>query len=520
MWYHSVLGGRGTISIPVDANPDGKITYREVPIEIICAAESPIAARPQKIADTCTSILFRLSFYFLYSDYNPDSPPETYYHVNMMTFDGCDGGSDGEIDAELEREREALEEQRDMYRGDNIDDLLPEELFGQDEDHEDEENASDENGIDGTEEDNNVACDSPHHESTEGKENDEESENDTNSDDKDNATAIAAKIAVSTTPDLLVPPVIPPKVSNNSNYAGPPGSLPESSHVLISAQRWPTEQYADVIGDQLEGEGVHEGDQNLSVSQYIKRMYLNQKWHHHQARIMWQQHHKANQPFPEPHPRTVYKPEEWECDDHVIVPQHYDHLLGAPFDLQQMNWYERTGITPLEARRTRDRLYQNYQELKNSNADVSPSHPLQQSMLTLAELPTMQRNNDWSALRAPSNAHQVPSQHTPFPAPQSLRRARPSSVHLLLRQPSMVRIQLELLAHQNHGRQRAEHLRQPRHHLHARPLNRPPTTHRHDRRAKWRIRLQEPSGGRRRPELQRTKHRTHHRRGLRLHQSH
>jgi hypothetical protein len=61
MWYFSGLGGRGTIPLPIDANPDGKITYREVPIEIICAAESPIVARPQKPADTGTSILFLVS---------------------------------------------------------------------------------------------------------------------------------------------------------------------------------------------------------------------------------------------------------------------------------------------------------------------------------------------------------------------------------------------------------------------------------------------------------------------------
>lgn len=283
-----------------------------------------------------------------------------------MTSGGGDGGSDdGEIDAEIEREREALEEQRDMYRGDNIDGLLPEEPLGQDEDDEGEENASDENGVDSTEEDNNVVSDSAHDEST-----DDESDDDANSDENDTATAIAAQIAIITTPDL-VPPAIPPKVSDNSNYAGLPGSLPGSSHILISAQGLPVEQDEDVIGDQFEGDGVHEGDQNLSVSQYIKRIYLNQKWHHHQARIMWQQHHKPNQPFPEASPCTVYKPEEWERDDHVIVPQHYDHLLGAPFDLQQMNWYKRMGITPLEARRTRDSLYQNYQELKNSNANVS-----------------------------------------------------------------------------------------------------------------------------------------------------
>ena len=133
-------------------------------------------------------------------------------------------------------------------------------------------------------------------------------------------------------------------------------------------------------------------DQNFSVSQYIKRVYVNQKWQQHQERLLWQQVHPHTRPFPEP--QVVDKSnaafvDEWEVEDHVIVPEDYDNINKPEFDLQQLDWYERIGITPQAARSSRDELYLCYRNLRDDEALVC-------SAITYSELMQADTLQDYS----------------------------------------------------------------------------------------------------------------------------
>lgn len=115
-------------------------------------------------------------------------------------------------------------------------------------------------------------------------------------------------------------------------------------------------------------------DQNFSVSQFIKRIHLNQKRLHGQARIGWHRDHPKGPPFPRSRMTrqsdTAFV-DEWEVKDHIIVPEDYDHINQPPFDLQQLDLVNRCGVDDRTLRHERDTMYQHYRGEIDSEAVVS-----------------------------------------------------------------------------------------------------------------------------------------------------
>ena len=96
---------------------------------------------------------------------------------------------------------------------------------------------------------------------------------------------------------------------------------------------------------------------NLTVSQFIKRLYLESKLNEHQLRsIHAQLHPNSPQPFIYTTLDAAAMVDDWEVAERVEVPKGFKHYRKY-FDLQQIDWEGRVGIDSGQARDARDERY-------------------------------------------------------------------------------------------------------------------------------------------------------------------
>ena len=142
---------------------------------------------------------------------------------------------------------------------------------------------------------------------------------------------------------------------------------PIIAHYLFRQPLCPVDLHAE--GGELVADVVRRADErNLSISQFIKHCYLESKLRIAEECSNWTERY-PNIPYQVPSSTFNAKDEaafvdEWKQEDHVAVPRGWDHYgqddpdnRSGKFDLQQMQWHERVGLTEGEARWERDNSY-------------------------------------------------------------------------------------------------------------------------------------------------------------------
>lgn len=176
-----------------------------------------------------------------------DRQPDYFYFVNMMPFDPPRDGE--EIDPELESRRAKLEAQRDVYRGEKIDHLTPEDLLAPREGcfagwrEKTSDVNSDNSGADDSDKDDNGGNDDNKTISAA-----DENAKTANQNDDDVSSDIAEPASPNTT-NPTGRSVHPAKLPDDFRYAGRAGGLPESDYEPIPAPGWASEPFEDDIGD-------------------------------------------------------------------------------------------------------------------------------------------------------------------------------------------------------------------------------------------------------------------------------
>lgn len=181
----------------------------------------------------------------------------------MTTFGSSEISDGEEVDFERERQRATLDEQWDMYRGDDIDDLLPEELLGQDEVTKDGENDTYKDGVLCAEGDNDSAGDTNNDENTD----DDEKYDDLDDNSNDVATNFTAK---SLRTDRTARPAAPPKGRDESANTGPHDGISESRYFQTPTAGWSRELEDESSNGrhQLESEDLPGGEQNEGFARF------------------------------------------------------------------------------------------------------------------------------------------------------------------------------------------------------------------------------------------------------------
>ena len=93
----------------------------------------------------------------------------------------------------------------------------------------------------------------------------------------------------------------------------------------------------------------------LTVAQFIKRLYLESKLREHELRRV----HELDHPD-EPQPAINAMEDapvmfdNWNVAERVKLPEGFSHYRGNPFDLQQIDWDAKVGIDASQARDARD----------------------------------------------------------------------------------------------------------------------------------------------------------------------
>lgn len=187
---------------------------------------------------------------------------------------------------------------------------------------------------------------------------------------------------------------------------------------------------------------------------------MNQKWLRHQARLARDENHLKRPALPRSRVASLQKRaflDEWEVEEHIMVPEDYRHISRLSSDLQHIGLDSRISIDDGCSLHDQDVLYQHDPIQRDSEAEVSApfsqtsSNPAQvtrsQDLMYLANHPYFKT----LPLQASLDKHSTSCQYTPFPATQPFRCPGPPTLHLLLRHSSVVRIQLVLHTHQPHG---------------------------------------------------------------------
>ncbi len=94
---------------------------------------------------------------------------------------------------------------------------------------------------------------------------------------------------------------------------------------------------------------------NLTVAEFIKRLYLESKLREHELRKVHERDH-PDVPQPDIYAMegTAAMVDDWHVAERVKVPDGFSHYRGDPFDLQQIDWDSKVGIDAGQARDARD----------------------------------------------------------------------------------------------------------------------------------------------------------------------
>ena len=185
-----------------------------------------------------------------------------------------------------------------------------------------------------------------------------------------------------------------------------------SAHYLLNKPLAPPngtleEQMAD-------GEMIFADESNLTVPQFIKRLYVDAKLQSERNRL-----HFASQPglnalmLPisgSPMKEAAAMVDDWPVEEKVVVPRTFDHNT-AYFDLQQIDWIDKIGYHPAYVRQRRDNLYIEYRNTSNDVTHVSrtPVHTVCFPILTTVTVvkSNAERGLQPRSLRPESHVHQA-----------------------------------------------------------------------------------------------------------------
>jgi hypothetical protein len=198
-----------------------------------------------------------------------------------------------------------------------------------------------------------------------------------------------------------------------------------SAHYLLNKPLAPPngtleEQMAD-------GTTVSVDESNLTVPQFIKRLYINSKLQQEQLDAL----RTALGPNVRVTPSRVATIEDaaamvddWPVEERVLVPKTFDHDSDY-YDMQQFNWVGNVGLPPDRVRQERDSRYVEYRNTDNEITHVSRTHVPYILVTTLTTATTDGSNADRDlqprSFRPKSDVHQVQGQHTTQATPQSDR---------------------------------------------------------------------------------------------------
>ena len=118
-------------------------------------------------------------------------------------------------------------------------------------------------------------------------------------------------------------------------------------------------------------------ESNLTVPQFIKRLFIEPELARQQQRLLHETYH-PDRPFIDdilPTQDSAAMVDDWPVQERVLVPKTFNHERGT-FDLQQFDWIGNTGFTPEAVRHERDARYVEYRNTDTVLTHVSHAHAL------------------------------------------------------------------------------------------------------------------------------------------------
>ena len=127
-------------------------------------------------------------------------------------------------------------------------------------------------------------------------------------------------------------------------------------------------------------------ESNLTVPQFIKRLFIEPELARQQQRLLHETYHPGR-PFVDdilPTQDAAAMVDDWPVQERVLVSKTFDHERGH-FDLQEFDWIGKTGFTSEAVRRERNARYVEYRNTDTALTHVchahAPFHPVLQANL-------------------------------------------------------------------------------------------------------------------------------------------
>jgi hypothetical protein len=189
-----------------------------------------------------------------------------------------------------------------------------------------------------------------------------------------------------------------------------------SAHYLLNK---PLAPHNSTLEEQMaDGTMVSVDESNLTVPQFIKRLYIDAKLKQEQLRRLSASYLGPSVvmlPLPGPSiGEAAAMVDDWAVAERVLVPTNFDHNTTY-FDLQQINWVDNVGLRPHRVRQERDSRYVEYRNTDNEITHASrtqlPCFVFTMLTTGTAEGSIAKGDLQPRSLRPEGHVHEVQSQH-------------------------------------------------------------------------------------------------------------